>query len=283
MTRRDASDGQRGRVAGGTPEAKLWEERKSYTTQLQRRAQAHVTAELGVDTGEADIDRQVAMLIQHALAVTGARRVTLFRPAPRGQRWHAATGLDDGCFYYGLIAPKALILPMVANDQKRPLLLGPDRPHAGAVPRLSDLGFRSYVGVPVMVSGEVVAVLEAVDVAQVDNLDRYAASLAEATTALAQGLAADARRRGWRPAGSPAGGLSEGTVLDLVMRPPFEPDDSFEISAQEWTILHQLNGERPLGEVATAAGLAFPVASTVAASLLERGLARLGREIRRRL
>jgi PAS domain S-box-containing protein len=42
-------------------------------------------------------------------------------------------------------------------------------------------------------------------------------------------------------------------------------------------------GDRLLGDIATDAGIQFGVASTVAASLLERGLIRVGRENRRRL
>jgi hypothetical protein len=48
---------------GHGPEELVREERKRYTTQLQRKAQAHVTAELGVSSGEEDTDRQVTMLL----------------------------------------------------------------------------------------------------------------------------------------------------------------------------------------------------------------------------
>src|SRR5690349_17952042 len=116
-------------TGGAVPDERVREERKRYTTQLQRRAQAHITAELGVDDGAADVDRQIAMLLQHAMQTTGARRVTLFRPVPKGQRWHAATVLEDGGFYYGLIAPDSLVLPMSAYHQKRALILSADRPH----------------------------------------------------------------------------------------------------------------------------------------------------------
>jgi GAF domain len=271
-----------GRARGPDAE-RVREERKRYTTQLQRRAQAHVTAELGVDTGAADLDRQVAMLIQHALETTGARRVTLLRPIPRGQRWHAATVLEDGYFYYGLIAPDTLVLPMVAYHQKRPVMLAADRPHEPSLPLPSDLGFRSYLGVPVVSEGEVVAVIEAVDLARADDLERNAAALEQAVAAVAEALAADRRRHGWRPPGTPAHDLTETAILDLVLRPPVGADDTFEVSPQEWLLLNQLNGERPLVDAATAAGIQFGVASTVAASLLERGLIRVGRENRRRL
>lgn len=272
-----------GPTGDGMPDERVREERKRYTTQLQRRAQAHITAELGVDDGAADVDRQIAMLLQHAMDITGARHVTLFRPVPKGQRWHAATVLDNGGFYYGLIAPDSLVLPMSAFHQKRALILSADRPHDPSVPRPVDLGLESYLGVPVVSGGDVVAVIEAVDVARVDELERHADALEQAVAALAEALAAESRRHGWRPAGTPSHGLTETTVLDLVLRPPVEADDTFEVSPQEWLILNQLNGERPLGDVAAAAGIQFGIASAVAASLLERGLIRVGRENRRRL
>lgn len=273
--------GQPGEAAPASE--RVIEERKRYTTQLQRRAQAHVTAELGVDSGAADVDRQIAMLLQHAMETTSARRVTLFRPVPKGQRWHAATVLDDGGYYYGLIAPDSLVLPMSAFHQKRAVLLSPDRPHEPSVPRPSDLGIKSYLGIPVVSGGDVVAVLEAIDVARVEELEKLAETLEQAVDALAEALAAEGRRHGWRPSGSPAHGLSETTILDLVLRPPIDADDTFEVSPQEWLLLNQLDGDRPLGDAATDAGIQFAIASTVAASLLERGLIRVGRESRRRL
>ncbi|MEA2583865.1 MAG: hypothetical protein QOF33_1950 [Thermomicrobiales bacterium] len=282
-TQDEGDRGQGQPATAGAGDERAHEERKRYTTQLQRRAQAHVTAELGIDSGAADVDRQIAMLLQHAMEITGARRVTLFRPVPKGQRWHAATVLDDGSFYYGLIAPDSLILPMSAYHQKRTLILSTDRPHEPSLPRLSDLGLKSYLGVPVVSGGDVVAVIEAVDVGHAEELEQHADALDRAVDALADVLAAESRRHGWRPPNSPSHGLTETTILDLVLRPPIEADDTFEVSPQEWQILIQLNGERPLGEAATAAGIQFGVASTVAASLLERGLIRVGRESRRRL
>jgi hypothetical protein len=279
-------NGSRGHGQPGEPppgDERVREERKRYTTQLQRRAQAHVTAELGVDSGAADLDRQIAMLLQHAMDTTGARRVTLFRPVPKGQRWHAATVLDDGGFYYGLIAPDSLVLPMSAYHQKRALILAADRPHDPTLPRPTDLGFKTYLGVPVVSGGEVVAVIEAVDVARAEDLDRHADAMEHAVDALADALATESRRHGWRPAGTPAHGLTETTILDLVLRPPIEADDTFEVSPQEWLILNQIDGVRQLGDVSAAAGIQFGIASAVAASLLERGLIRVGRENRRRL
>ncbi|MER3438669.1 MAG: hypothetical protein C4346_14360, partial [Chloroflexota bacterium] len=80
----------------------------------------------------------------------------------------------------------------------------------------------------------------------------------------------------------PGQGLDEAVVLDLVLQPPGDPDAVFEISPQEWALLNQLNGERSLGMAAAAAGMSLSVATTVATSLLERGLIRIGREDRRR-
>jgi hypothetical protein len=143
---------------------------------------------------------------------------------PKGQRWHAATVLDDGGYYYGLIAPDSLILPMSAYQQKRPVILSVDRPHEPSVPRPSDLGIKSYLGVPV-VSGD--------DVARVEEMEKLAETLEQAVDALADALAAEGRRYGWRPSGSPAHGLTETSILDLVLRPPIEADDTFEVSPQE--------------------------------------------------
>jgi hypothetical protein len=258
------------------------DDRRRYTTQLQRRAQAHVTAELSVDSTSSDVDRQIAMLLQHAMERTGAHRVTLFRPVPKGQRWHAATVLEGGGFYYGLIAPDSLVLPMSAFNQKRVLILSADRPPEPLVPRPADLGFTNYLGVPVVSNDVVVAVIEAIDVNQTDDLDHLASELEQAVNALAEALAEEGRRHGWSPNASPARGLNETTVLDLVLRPSIDQDDTFEVSPQEWLLLNQLDGELNLGDVATNAGIQFGVAATVAASLLERGLIRVGKESRRR-
>lgn len=265
------------------PDERSREERKRYTTQLQRRAQAHVTAELGVESGEADTDRQVTMLVQHALETTGARRVTLLRPVPRGRRWHVATVLVDGGFYYGLVAPETLVLSRAAVEKRKAVLMSSDHPHDPALPSLSELGFKTYLGVPVILGGSAVAVVEAIDVAQPDNLDRYATQLEQAVGALADRIAVESDRDTWQRSDTPGKGLSEQTVLDLIMRPQVENDDTVEVSPSDWAILNQLNGDRPLGMVAQAAGMTYGQASTIASSLLDRGLIRIGRENRRRL
>jgi hypothetical protein len=259
------------------------DERKRYTTRLQRRAQAHVTAELPSAEGSNEVDRQVAMLIQHAQEATGARRITLFRPVPRSQRWHTVTLLEDGGFYYGLVAPDTLVLPMVAYVQKRPVLLGPDRPHEIPAPHPEELGFRSYLGLPLLAEQTVVAVLEAVDVAQSELLEGYADSLTEAMAPLVDSLRGDAGHLpGLRPAGTPDLGLTDETVLDLVLRPSLDQDDAFEVPGEAWPLLVKLDGRRPLAEAAAAAGIPTPRARATAAALLERGLLRIGPETRRR-
>ena len=258
------------------------DERKRYTSRLQRRAQAHVTAELGVGEGVVEVDRQVAMLVQHAQESTGARRVTLFRPVARSQRWHTVTLLDDGGFYYGLIAPESLLLPMVVYVEKRAVLLGPNRPHEIPAPRVEDLGFRSYLGVPLIADDVVVAVLEAIDVAQSDLMEGYAASLAQAMEPLVAVLRSEyADAPGMRGGGS-GQIVADDAVLDLVLRPPVDQDAAFEVAGDAWPLLAKLDGRSPLAEAAAAAGMALPRARIVAGELLQRGLLRMGLEPRRR-
>lgn len=284
QTQRPATMSYNGINAGADDrEAQVREERKRYTERLQRRAQAHVTAELGAGSSVADLDRQVTMLIQHVLESTRARHVSLLRPVPKGERWHVTMVFEDGGSYYGLIVPSQLVLPMAAYHQKQPVLLAPDRPRDPTLPRPAALGIRSYLAVPVLTEGEVVAVIEAVDVARPEELDRYATSVQQAARVLIEHLAAESQRHGWRPSHAPGQGLDEAVVLDLVLQPPGDADATFEISPQEWALLNQLNGERSLGAAAAAAGLSIGIAATVATSLLERGLIRIGREDRRRL
>lgn len=265
------------------PEERLREERKRYTTQLQRRAQAHVTAELGGKAVEEDTDRQVTMLVQHALSTTGARRATLLRPVPRGRRWHVATALDDGSFYYGLVAPETLALSVVACDRKAAVTLSVDRSYDPALPQLSELGLKSYLGVPIILNGNAVAVVEAIDVSQPDDMDRHAVTIEQAVSALADRLASEGHAQTWNRSGGGANRLNEQTVLDLVLRLPVEIDDGVEVSPAEWSILHQLNGERTLGHVAHSVGMTMAQVEHIATTLLDRGLARIGRENRRRV
>ncbi len=274
---------QREAETNGSSDERLREERKRYTTQLQRRAQAHVTAELGSVTTEEDTDRQVTMLVRHALESTGARRVSLLRPIPRGRRWHVATVLNDGCFYYGLVAPEALVLPLAACERKMPVLLSADTPCDPALPRPSELGIKTYVGVPIVVAGRSIAVVEAVDIARPEDLELHATTLENAVSALADRLATESQRDVWQGSDSLGNKLSESSVLDLVLRPENEGEDSIEITPAEWSILHLLDGERQLGAVAHSAGLTFAQTSELAESILDRGLARIGRENRRRV
>lgn len=262
---------------------RLREERKRYTTQLQRRAQAHVTAELGVASVEEDTDRQVTMLVKHALETTGARRVTLLRPVPRGRRWHVATVLNDGCFYYGLVAPESLVLSRAAWERCAPVVMGSDTPFDPALPRLSELGLKTYLGVPIVAAGRSVAVVEAIDIAKPEDLELHVTTLEKAVSALGDRLAPESQRDAWRGSDIPGNALTENSVLDLVLRPLVDDDGAVEITPAEWALLHLVDGERKLGPVAQAAGITLPQATAVAESLLNRGLVRMGREDRRRV
>lgn len=256
------------------------EERKRYTAQLQRRAQAHVTAELGVSGGEVEVDRRITMVVRHVRETTGARRVTILRPIPRGKRWHVSTVVEDGCFYYGLIAQESLVLPMAAYRRKGRVLLSEDRDRDPDLPDLSELGVRSYVAVPIVDGAQVIGVVEAVDVADVDGMDAYAESLEQAVALLATNIGAESRSSTWQPVESVPSHLSENAVFDLVLRPPVDVDDTMEITPTEWALLNQLNGERSIAQVAAIAGVTPQQVMSVAAKLLERGLIRSGRESR---
>jgi hypothetical protein len=267
------------------------EERRSYTTKLQRRAQAHVTAELGRESSEDGLDRQVVTLVQHALDTTHARRVSLFRPTARGRRWNVVTALDDGSFHYGLVSPDSLGLPMAAYIQRSPVIFGPDRPFDIPPPipvsPPADLGIRSYLGLPLLAGPDVFAVLEIVNIAQPDLLDRHVTTLEPALAQLTLALTDDARTDqsdGWAtpaPASTPAA-LDLSSVCDLVLRPTGDPDDPFTIAPDEWKLLLRLDGDRQLDTAAAEANLSPATAATIAAKLLDRGLIRLGKEARRR-
>jgi hypothetical protein len=162
-------------------------------------------------------------------------------------------------------------------------MLGADSDHDPALPRLSELGIKTYLGVPIVVSGRSIAVVEAVDIAQPDDLEIHASTLETAVAQLADRLATESQRDIWQGSDAPGNKLTDSTVLDLVLRPENESDEPIEITPAEWSILHGLDGERQLGAVAQAAGLSFTQAAALAESLLERGLARIGRENRRRV
>ncbi|MDQ2682328.1 MAG: GAF domain-containing protein [Chloroflexota bacterium] len=261
------------------------EDRKRYTTQLQRRAQAHITAELGGTTVVPDIDRQVTMVVQHARETTGARRVSLFRPVNRGRRWHVATVLGDGTFYYGLAAPETLGWSRLSFEQRRSVCYD-NRDHSPqSGPDLPDIGLRSYLGVPILADGRAVGVIEAVDVSQTAELDYYSTQLEESAASLAQRLGDVATQSDDIP-DSPGGAkldVSADTVLDLVLRQPYEVDETFEISPNEWSILNHVDGERPIKAVAEKAGMPISQVIAVSSALVERGLLRVGKENRRRL
>jgi GAF domain-containing protein len=261
------------------------DERKRYTTQLQRRAQAHITAELGGTTVVPDTDRQVTMVVQHAQESTGARRVSFFRPVTRGRRWHVATVLGDGTFYYGLACPETLGWSRMSFEQRRPVLLDARHRKSDGGPNLSDVGLRSYLGVPVLADGRSVAVIEAVDVNQTGELEFYSSQLEETASTLAQRLDDHNKQieESQVQTGSSDLELNADSVVDLILRQPYEVDETFEVAPTEWAILICVNGERQLRAVAEQASMPISQVVSVTTSLGERGLIRVGKENRRRL
>ena len=261
------------------------DERKRYTTQLQRRALAHITAELGGTTVVPDIDRQVTMVVQHSQQATKARHVSFMRPVNRGRRWHVATVLSDGTFYYGLSSPETLGWPRLAFEQRRAMLFdtGVNAPPGG--PPLGELGMRSYVGVPVLANGIAVAVLEAVDVDQTGDLTYYSGQLEETASAVGQRLHEESRDADGTQS---VGGASQvelvsDSIVDLVLRQPYEVDETFEVSPTEWAVLNEVDGERTLRVVSEHASMPVSQVLATASALVERGLLRQGKENRRRL
>ena len=49
--------------------------------------------------------------------------------------------------------------------------------------------------------------------------------------------------------------FTETTVLDLVLRPPVNEDDTFAIDGDEWALLAQIDGTRTLAATASAASV----------------------------
>jgi len=105
------------------------------------------------------------------------------------------------------------------------LILSVDRPHEPSVPRPSDSGIKSYLGVPVVSGDDVVAVLVVIDVARVEGSPRR-------------------WNRRWMRWPTPWRPRVVATAGDRPAA-PIEADDTFEVSPQEWLILNQLDGDRP--------------------------------------
>lgn len=265
----------------GSADEHMREERRRYTAQLQRRAQAHVTAELGGSLTMPDIDRQVMMIIQHAQQSTKARSVSIYRPVVRGHRWHVATILPNGVFAYTSAALDTLSWPKATVQSKQRQVLDRHHPQEGRT--LTDLGLRSYIGVPIIAEGSVVGVIEAVDVLPVEDLPNAASMLEELVAPFGPRLIEEEAAASASTTGSNPLGLQADTMLDLVLRQPYEQDDTFEVTPAEWEVLNYLNGDRTLAEVAVMAALPLDKATAIAGQLVERGLARVGRENRRRL
>jgi len=259
------------------------EERKRYVTRLQRRAQSQIANDLSVDSLSGNDDAEIATLIKQALEEMGARRVSLFRPVARGQRWHVTTALAEGGHYYGLVPPESVVLPMVSFSQRKTIVWSATGKQNLSAPRPDEFGYRSYVGVPLVNDGVVSAIVEAVDFAKPDEIDRFVTVIEQRFSSLGRaGMVESARATTVQPESVPTHGLTEASVLDLVLRPPYESDAVIEISPQELQLITHLNGDRSLSETATAAGLAASQAITLAAKLLDRGLVKVGRENRRR-
>jgi GAF domain-containing protein len=263
------------------------EERKRYITRLYRRAQTQIANDLGAEGSRDGVDELVGAMIHQIIEETGARCVTLYRPVPRGQRWHVASALANGGRYYGLAAPESVVLPMLAFTQRRSIVFGPASGQDLPSPRPDEFGYHSYIGVPVLNGGEVIAVVEAVDFEQTDHLDLHVGAIEKLMAMLCkieQAPVPDkpAPAEQPMPPPPPTHGLSEASVLDLVLRLQLNSDAVIEISPDEWKLLNQLNGERPLSEIAQAAGKSPEQAISIAASLLGRGLIKEGREHRRR-
>ncbi|MDQ3044336.1 MAG: hypothetical protein M3R06_04170 [Chloroflexota bacterium] len=267
------------------------EERKRYSTRLRRRAQAHVTAELGQDGPRDDLDRQITMVLQHALESTNAHRVTLFRPPPKGHRWSSVTLFADGAYFYGPIEPAALLLPMLVQNQKSALLLGPDHAPPDAVSLIGDLSrafggassTATYLGLPLLVGSTVTGVLEVVDVAQTDKLQQYAESIGLALQPLAVSLMIEARPRETQiqpkalaPSAAPAavGGVAA-IVPHLLARPNLNPGADLTITAEEWLIISSIDGVRNMAAIAATSETTLPQAKEIAARLIRRGLLRI--------
>jgi hypothetical protein len=157
------------------------------------------------------------------------------------------------------------------------------RPETG--PTLSDLGLRSYLGVPVLADGRAVAVIEAVDVKRTGELEHYSSQLEETAASIAQRLndqSKEADEVQARP-GSADLQLTAEAVVDLVLRQPYEVDETFEVAPNEWAVLNGVNGDRPIKAVAEQASMPVSQVLSIASALVERGLVRLGKENRRRL
>ena len=126
--------------------------------------------------------------------------------------------------------------------------------------------------------------IEAVDVNQTGDLEHYSAQLEETASTIAQRL--DDQNKQVDGSAAPGSGdleLSSDAIVDLVLRQPYEVDETFEVAPAEWSVLNGVNGDRPLRAVAEQANMPVSQVARDLAALLERGLIRLGKENRRRL
>jgi len=245
------------------------DERQRYTSRLKRRVPAHVTSELGSALSRADVDRQIAMLVQHALETTGARRVTLFRPIPRSKRWHTATVLADGGFYSGLIAPESLVMPITIYVERRAGLQGGANRPALPPRQPGTTHARSCLGLPLPDGNHEIAVLEVIDVASTDKLDQYVESLNEVLTAFTAALGEDEERM---PSLDQDRDLTGDEIVALVARPAVSSEETFEVMGLEWAAPAHFDGVQSLADIGVASKLGLAQTETITADLVSRGL-----------
>jgi hypothetical protein len=152
-------------------------------------------------------------------------------------------------------------------------------------PDLAQAGLRSYISVPVIADGRAVGALEAVDVQQPGDLDRYSAQLEETVCGIAQSLNNHSKQvaENTGPSDSNDHELTADAIVDLVLRQPYEVDETFEVAPNEFAVLNFANGDRPLRIIAEQAALSLSQAVSTSLSLIDRGLLRIGKENRRRL
>ena len=77
--------------------------------------------------------------------------------------------------------------------------------------------------------------------------------------------------------------LGPTTIIDLVLRQPYDAHEAFEVSPAEWSLIANANGERSIKQLADATAMPVGQIISLAGSLIERGLLRTGKENRRRL
>ena len=129
------------------------------------------------------------------------------------------------------------------------------------------------------------AVIEAVDVNQTGELEYYSSRLEESASTLAQRMDDQNKQVDEAQAqpGSTELELTADSIVDLVLRQPYEVDETFEVAPTEWAILTCANGDRSLRVISEQSKMPISQVVAVTTALVERGLIRMGKENRRRL